>query len=154
MNQHNLNLKALVPSETKNEREHLCKSCSPITTQDLVNMELRIETILFLAIEEIGNKIMSAISDFLSKQTAFDARQSTAIDALVASIAGVSSDVDTLNAKITELQNSSGGVTPEDQASINALQEQGEALSTKLEAVSTALAALDAQTPPAVPPTA
>lgn len=98
-------------------------------------------------------KTMSALSDFLAKQTAFNSRQATAIDAVVAGVAGVSADVDTLNAKITELQNSIGTVSPEDQAAIDSLQAQGEALSTKLEAASTALTALDAANPPPPPPT-
>lgn len=99
-----------------------------------------------------GN-IMSAISDFAAKQKAFNDRQGAAIDAVVASAAGLTSDVKSLNDQITALQNSQGGVTPEDQALIDGLETQGDALATKLEGVSSALAALDAQTPPVVPPT-
>ncbi len=89
---------------------------------------------------EIETRLMSAISDFAAKQTAFNAR----IDA---GITGISGDVQKLNALIAQLQSSPGSITPEDQAALDALQTQGDALSTKVEA-------LDALTPPAVPPTA
>lgn len=102
---------------------------------------------------KLGEEIMSAISDFAAKQNAFNDRQGKAIDAAVQSIAGLSGDLQTLNAKITELQNSSGSVTPEDQALIDQLQTAGEATAAKVEALSTALSGLDALTPPA-PPTA
>lgn len=82
--------------------------------------------------------LMSAISDFAAKQKAFNDRQSAAIDGVVA-------DVKALNDKITELQNSPGQVTPEDQALLDELQTQGEALASRMEA-------LDSQTPPVVPP--
>lgn len=95
---------------------------------------------------------MSAISDYAEKQKAFNARQAAAIDGLVAGVGGLTEDVAGLNKKISDLQNSSGGVTPEDAATINDLETSGEALATRLEGVSTALAALDAQTPPTVPP--
>jgi len=95
--------------------------------------------------------IMSAISEFAAKQKAYNERQATAIDGLVSSVSGITDDVKALNDKITELQNSQGGVTPEDQALIDALQTQGEALATRLEGVSAAAAALDAQTPRVVP---
>lgn len=86
-----------------------------------------------------GESIMTAISDFAAKQTAFNNRVGASIDGIVA-------DVKSLNDKITELQNSAGTVTPEDQALIDDLQAKGEALAARAEA-------LDAQTPP-VPPTA
>lgn len=78
------------------------------------------------------------ISEFATAQNAHNDRQ----DAAVTDLQG---DIQALNDKITELQNSPGGITPEDQASLDALQARGEAISAKLEA----LAAL---TPP-VPPT-
>lgn len=100
-------------------------------------------------IAQAEDNIMSALTDFLAKQKAFNDRQSTAIDSTVASITGLTGDIQTLNDKITELQNSQGGVTPEDQVLIDELQTQGEAVAAKAEALATALAALDAQTPPA-----
>lgn len=95
------------------------------TKQDLMEMEIR---------------LMSAISDFAAKQSAFNTRIDSAIT-------GLQGDVQTLNDTITKLQNSPGTVTPEDQAALDTLQAQGDALSAKLEA-------LDALTPPAIPPTA
>lgn len=88
-------------------------------------------------IEQLERKIMSAIGDFAAKQTAFNARLGAAID-------GVAADVDSLNAKIVELQNTAGAITPEDQALLDELQAQGEALASRLEAV-------DALTPPPPP---
>lgn len=109
-------------------------------------------TILY-KIESNTEKIMSAISDFAAKQKAFNDRQGAAIDAAVTSVTGLTEDVAELNRKITELQNSQGGVTPEDQALIDELETQGGAVATRLEGVAAALSALDAQTAPVIPPT-
>lgn len=82
-------------------------------------------------------KIMSAISTFAEKQTAFNVRLGTAID-------GVSTDIKTLNDLITQLQNNPGPISPEDQATLDNLQAAGEALAARLEAV-------DQLTPPTPP---
>ena len=102
-------------------------------------------------INSMEKRIMSKITDFATAQTAFNARIGTAIDGVAASVSGLTDDVAALNAKILELQNSAGQVTPEDQALIDELQVSGEALATRAEAASQALAALDALTPPEVP---
>lgn len=96
---------------------------------------------------------MSAISDFAAKQKAFNDRQSKAIDQAVSGVSGLEQDVKSLNEKIEELQNSPGGVTPEDQALIDDLEKQGDDLATRTESLATALQTLDSQTPPVVPPT-
>lgn len=80
---------------------------------------------------------MSAVSDFAAKVNAFN-------DRVDAAITGISGDIDALNAKILELQNTSGAITPEDQALLDAIQARGEAVATKLEA----LDAMTAPTPP------
>lgn len=80
---------------------------------------------------------MSAISDFAVKQTAFNADISTQLD-------NISTGITALNALITTLQNSSGTVTPADQATIDSLVTAGTALQAKADAV----AAMD---PPKVP---
>jgi predicted nucleic acid-binding Zn-ribbon protein len=103
-------------------------------------------------LNEMEKRIMSKLSEYLSKQTDFNTRLQTATDSLVESMTGLTEDVDTLNKKIEELQNSTGGVTPDDQLKIDSLEAQGDALSTKLEGVSTALAALNQLTPPPPPP--
>ncbi len=90
-------------------------------------------------LKELENKIMSAISDFAAKQTAFQ-------DRVDAAITGLSGDIDELKAEILKLQNSPGTITPEDQALLDGIQSRTEGVATKLEA-------LDALTPP-VPPTA
>lgn len=88
-------------------------------------------------LELMEERIMSAISDFATKQNAFNDRIDTAISDL-------SSDVQALNDKITELQNSPGAITPEDQALLDAIQARTGTVATKLEA-------LDALTPPKPP---
>jgi len=90
-------------------------------------------------LDRVEHKIMSAISDFAAKQNAFNDRIDKAVDDLVG-------DVKTLNDLITQLQTSSGQITPEDQATLDQLQARASAIADKLEA-------LDAQTPP-TPPTA
>lgn len=82
-------------------------------------------------------QIMSKISEFSERQSAFNARQDAAIDGLV-------SDVKTLNDKITELQNTPGEITPADQALLDELEARSKVIVEKVEA-------LDAQTPPAPP---
>lgn len=104
-------------------------------------------------LRETENRIMSAISDFAAKQKAFNDRQSKAIDQAVSGVSGLEQDVKSLNEKIEELQNSPGGVTPEDQALIDDLEKQGDDLATRTESLATALQTLDSQTPPVVPPT-
>lgn len=81
--------------------------------------------------------IMSAISDFAAKQSAFQDRVDVAVT-------GLQGDIQGLNDLITKLQNSPGTVTPEDQASLDAIQARSSAIADKLDA-------LDALTPPVVP---
>jgi outer membrane murein-binding lipoprotein Lpp len=83
------------------------------------------------------HKIMSAISEFAARQDAFNNRIDVAVD-------GLTSDVQVLVAKIEELQNTAGQITPEDQALLDAIQSRSDAIAAKLEA-------LDALTPPPVP---
>jgi len=80
---------------------------------------------------------MSKIGEFSERQTAFNDRLDKAIE-------GLQGDVESLNEKIAELQNSAGEVTPEDQALLDAIESRSDAIAKKLEA-------LDALTPP-VPP--
>ena len=82
-------------------------------------------------------KIMSAISDFAAKVTAFFDRQDVAITDL-------QGDVKTLQDQIAALQASQGTITPEDQALLDGIQTRAQAVSDKLDA-------LDALTPPATP---
>lgn len=102
---------------------------------------------------EMEERIMSRVTDFAVAQKAYNDRQAIAIDNIVASQAGITGDVAELKRLIEELQNSPGGITPEDQALLDELQATGEAATAKLEAQAAALAALDEATPPVVPPT-
>ena len=86
---------------------------------------------------ELGEKIMSKISDFADKQKAYN-------DRIDKAVAGLNADIESLNALIENLQNSPGEISVEDQASLDALDVRGQAIATKLEA-------LDALTPPVVP---
>ncbi len=94
---------------------------------------------------------MSQFSDYLTKQKAFNERDDKATSAISASIDNITHDVAGLNATIKQLQDSAGAVTPEDQALIDQLQTQGDAVASKLETASTALQALDESTPPTAP---
>jgi predicted nucleic acid-binding Zn-ribbon protein len=118
----------------------------------LLLLILRVLSVMRQEIRFSRKQIMSAISDFAAKQKAFNERQGAAVDGAVTSLQGLTADVAELNRKIEELQNSSGGVTPEDQVLIDDLQTQGEAVAAKAEALATALKALDDATPPVVPP--
>jgi len=105
----------------------------------------------------LESKIMSAISDYsLRVNTAFDAIGAS-VDAIVTSVTGVTGDIAELKRLIVELQASSGTVTPEDQALLDALETKVGSLVARSEAVKVSLAELDAQTenvPPVVPPAA
>ncbi len=90
-------------------------------------------------LKALENKIMSAISDFATKQNAFNDRIDTAI-------ADLQGDVKSLNDQIAALQASSGTVTPEDQALLDGITARASAVADKLDA-------LDALTPPVAPPT-
>ncbi len=81
--------------------------------------------------------IMSKISDFADAMNVFIDREDRAVAAL-------QDDVKTLNDKITELQNSAGAITPEDQALLDAITVKAGAIADKLDA-------LDDLTPPAPP---
>lgn len=81
--------------------------------------------------------IMSAISDFAAKQSAFQARIDTAI-------ADLQGDVKSLSDQIAALQNSAGAITPEDQALLDGITAKSSEVADKLDA-------LDNLTPPVAP---
>lgn len=130
----------------------LIAALTGLTWQLAEDRKHRNETNVILhRIDILENNIMSKISDFAAQQKSFNDAVSAAVDSMQASLTGISGDITTLNDKITALQNSAGGVTPEDQALIDDLQAQGAVLSNKATALAEALAALDALTPPAAP---
>ncbi len=90
-------------------------------------------------LKHLGELIMSKISDFAD---AVDAHN-TAVDT---AISGLTDDIANLNKQISDLQNSAGQITPEDQARLDAIQARSQTVADKL-------AALDALTPPVAPPT-
>ncbi len=81
-------------------------------------------------------RIMSAIKDFSDKVDA-------AFEEIGTSVDGVQSDVTALKAKIDELQNSSGTVTPEDQALLDQIQARATSLAEKVKTLDAAT-----ETPP------
>lgn len=90
-------------------------------------------------IDELESNIMSKISEFAQRQNAFNDQLDTAVE-------GLTADVKNLNDQIAALQNSTGGITAEDQALLDAIEARSAQITTKL-------AALDSMTPPAVPTT-
>lgn len=92
-------------------------------------------------LELMESRIMSVISDFGDRVTA-------KFDELGKAVDGVAADVAFLKAKIEELQNNPGPITPADQAILDALEARVGTLSDKVKA-------LDAATEePPVPPAA
>lgn len=87
----------------------------------------------------LGERTMSAITDFVAKQKIFNDRMDSAIT-------GVTEDVQFLNDKIQQIQTSTGTLSPEDQQSLNEMQARTEAAVARLEALN----ALTPPTPPAV----
>jgi hypothetical protein len=85
----------------------------------------------------LGDKIMSAISDFATAQNAFNDQIDTAVT-------GLTGDVKNLNDQIAALQASNGAITPADQALLDGIQARAKTVADKL-------TALDALTPPVVP---
>lgn len=77
----------------------------------------------------------------------FAANVKTSFDKIGQSVDGIVADIDNLKKKIDELQNSPGTLTPEDQASLDAIQAQANTLSEKLAALDAATES--APTPPA-----
>ena len=90
-----------------------------------------------------ANPQLQAFSDSVNAK--FDGI-STDVDSLVASISGITVDVQFLKDTITQLQNTPGTFTPEDQALVDALQARVDALGTKVGAAKASAASLDAAT--------
>ncbi len=95
---------------------------------------------------------MSAIQDYAARVDAAFTAIGGSVDSIVTSVAGVTGDVQRLKDLITQLQNSAGTVTPEDQALLDKTEAAANSLSTRVSGVKDALASLDAATeePPTV----
>ena len=81
---------------------------------------------------------MPEIQAYVTKQKDYNARTGAAIDGIVA-------DVQALNDKIQELQNTPPVLDPADQALLDEIDAMASGIAQKAEA-------LDAQTPPPAPP--
>ena len=99
--------------------------------------ELRSINKALAALIQLGERTMSAITDFAARQKEFNDRQAKAVQ-------GITDDVKFLSDKLTAIQNSPGTLSAEDQAALDEALARSEAVTTKLEA-------LDSQTPPTPP---
>lgn len=79
-------------------------------------------------LKEMGDRIMSKISEASEAVLASLASLNGSVDGLVTDFAA-------LNAKIDELQNSSGTVSPEDQALLDSIQSTAKALAERVKAL-------------------
>lgn len=79
-------------------------------------------------LKETERKIMSAIQEFAAKQAEFQARITTAVD-------GLSNDVKSLKDKIDQLQSNPGPISAEDQALLDQITSETDAIVQKLEAL-------------------
>lgn len=91
------------------------------------------------AIDRLETKQIERFKIMAEAISSFAARVNTSFDKIGASVDGLVGDVDTLKKKIEELQNSSGSITPEDQALLDAIEARANTVGDKL-------AALDAAT--------
>ena len=86
-----------------------------------------------------GVQIMSVISDYVAKQSAFNAD-------IASDLATIAAQITTLNATIATLQSTPPVLTPEDQALLDTAQQQGQDLQTQADTM-----AGKAPPPPPVP---
>lgn len=98
-------------------------------------------------------KLMSALSDYIAKQTQFNADQASALASLSTDLGEVAGDVDGLKETIVELQGSIGGdISAEDKAALDQLVADAGASTAKLQALAASAKALNEATPPKPPP--
>lgn len=82
-------------------------------------------------LQEMEARLMATIKEFSDKVNASFDKVGLAVD-------GVMGDVQWLKDKITELQNSPGAITPEDQALLDAIEDRANQLVTKVETLDAA----------------
>lgn len=92
--------------------------------------------------------IVSQISDYVVKQKEFNDQISSDVSDIASSLVAIDGDVAALNQKIIDLQNN-----PADQALLDGLVVDGQALATRTAAAKVAASALDDKTAPVAPPT-
>lgn len=96
--------------------------------------------------EEIENKIMSAVSEYSELVNTKFSEIGDSVDEVVAAVSGVSGDVASLKDIILKLENNPGPISPEDQALLTQGVARVTALSDRLNGVATTLKELDAAT--------
>lgn len=105
-------------------------------------------------IEEIrktGGMIMSKISEFAEKQNAHNEKIGVGIDNINTSLDGLTSDIQEMKDLIQKLQNSSGEISAEDQATLDQLEAKSDSAEKNVTAAADKAKALDALNPP-IPP--
>jgi len=80
-------------------------------------------------------------ANIMSKISEAAERQNARFDQIETAVTGIADDIKILNEMIETLQTTPGPITPEDQATLDALEARGAALAEKL-------TALDAANPP------
>lgn len=117
------------------------------------NLRLFWSSLGLLTLKDLNQlyNVMALLNEQLVRIKVFVEKQGPAIDGLVSSINGLTADVAGLNKKIDDLQNSSGKISPEDQAILDGIEASADSLTKKLEAVAAAAKALDDATPPVIP---
>lgn len=106
-------------------------------------------------IEQLAKKveqIMSALTDYIAAQKAFNVTLKAGIADTNAGLAGIAGDVDGLKKRIEDLINSSGGLTPEDKAELEAILADSAEIAASIQATAGQAKSLDEATPPAPPP--
>lgn len=89
---------------------------------------------------------MSVLSEYEDRVNILLEGIGTSVDGVVASLNGIDGDVQNLKKQITDLQNSPGAITPEDQARLDRIEAALNTLAAKTSAAAQAGQALDAQT--------
>jgi uncharacterized phage infection (PIP) family protein YhgE len=105
----------------------------PVTKNDLTMLE---------------DKIMSAISDFITVVNTGFTKLGDDLTGVKAKLGVVVDGIAKLDDLITKLQNSPGGITPQDQALLDAAQAQVQSLVTQADDVAAAADAINTTPPP------
>jgi len=125
------------------------------TSQQLADVYHKLTQVLASKtdLENVKDKIMSAISTYSEAVNAKFDEIATSVDELGASLTGIAADVAGLKDIILQLQNNPGPISAEDQALLDAGVTKVTSLATRTAAAAAAAKELDAATenPPATP---
>lgn len=94
---------------------------------------------------------MSKLSDYAGQITGYSDQINTGLEGVGTSLDDIKGDLKFLNDKLTEIQNSAGDISPEDQASLDAALGRLKETSDKADAAKNKSAEVAALNPPAPP---